>query len=68
MPLSEVWELISVTGMLEGGPYEKVTPFKAATVFETFKGAATCGMPNKRGIVVPVKSGTFSTTELEIGP
>ena len=68
MPLSEVYELSSATGTLEGGPYSKPTPLKAASVFETFKGASTCGQPNKKGVVVPVKSGTFSTTELEIGP
>jgi hypothetical protein len=68
MPLSEVSELSSVSGTLEGGPYVKPTPFKAASVFEAFKGASTCGQPNKRGVVVPVKAGTFSTSELEIGP
>ncbi|HWX98280.1 MAG TPA: fibronectin type III domain-containing protein [Solirubrobacteraceae bacterium] len=68
MPLSEISELSTVTGTLEGGPYSKPTPFKAASVFETFKGASTCGLPNKKGVIVPVKSGTFSTSTLEIGP
>jgi hypothetical protein len=68
MPLSELPEFSSMAGVFEGGPFEKATPFQAATVFEAFKGAATCGIPNKLGKVIPVKAGTFSTSTLEIGP
>jgi len=38
----------------------------AASIAESFTGAATCGVPQgKRQIVKPVKTGTFSTSEVE---
>jgi len=67
LPLSEA-PLTGMTGSLKGGPFETATPFKATSVSESFTGASTCGVPQgKKAVVKPVKVGTFSTSEVEIG-
>ena len=58
--------MTGISGTLKGGPLETSTPIKAASIAESFTGAATCGVPQgKRQIVKPVRAGTFSTSEVE---
>jgi hypothetical protein len=67
LPLSEA-PLTGMAGSLSGGPFEKATAFKAATVSESFTGASLCGVPQgKNKVVKPVKAGTFSTSQVEFG-
>jgi len=67
MPLSEA-PLAGVTGTLSGGPFAAATNFKSSSVFESFTGGSTCGVPQgKKGVVKIVKAGTFSTSEVEFG-
>jgi len=65
MPLSEA-PLTGLSGSISGGPFSTATPIKAASVFESFTGASICGVPQgKKAIIKPVKTGTFSTSEVE---
>jgi len=67
MPLSEA-PLTGMSGTLTGGPFSTATSFRAASVFESFKGASLCGVPQgKLKVIKPVKSGSFSTSEVEFG-
>lgn len=67
MPLSEA-PMTGMSGTLTGGVFSTATSFNAASVFESFKGASLCGVPQgKLKVVKPVKSGTFSTSEVEFG-
>jgi hypothetical protein len=54
-------------GELEGGPFAGPRSVFASSLWESFKGAATCGVPSPKGVVKPVKSGTFATSAVEIG-
>ena len=66
VPVSEV-PLVGMSGSLTGGPFETTTPVKAASVLESFTGAALCGVPQgRKGTVKAVKAGTFSTGEVEL--
>lgn len=67
MPLSEV-ALAGLGGTLQGGPFEKPMSLFASSVTESFTGSSSCGVPAKKGKPKPVKSGTFSSTQVEIGP
>jgi hypothetical protein len=65
VPLSEV-PMIGISGTLSGGPLGGSTPMKASSISESFTGASTCGVPQgKHKKVIPVKVGTFSTSEVE---
>lgn len=66
MPLSEA-ATEGFGGTLEGGPLKAPSPFASASVAETFTGGPNCGVPAGNGKVKPVKSGTFSTSAVEIG-
>ncbi|HST32291.1 MAG TPA: fibronectin type III domain-containing protein [Solirubrobacteraceae bacterium] len=65
LPLSEAGG--SFQGTLEGGPFAGSHAVFASSLWESFKGAATCGVPSPKGVVKPVKSGTFATSAVEIG-
>ncbi len=66
MPLTES-SAVPIGGTLVGGPFE--TPLNiTATVWETFKGAASCGIvPGGKSKAAPVKSATFGGTAVELG-
>ena len=66
MPLSEV-ALTGLGGTIEGGPFAKPLSLFASSVSESFTGAPSCGVSPKKGKAKPVKSGSFSTTQVEIG-
>jgi hypothetical protein len=66
MPISEV-ALTGVGGTIEGGPFAKPLSLFASSVSESFTGSSSCGVPPKKGKAKAVKSGTFSSTQLEIG-
>jgi hypothetical protein len=67
LPLSEV-PLSGLSGTLMGGPFASPTSIEAASVYERFAGAASCGVPQgKRGVVQRVRLGAFSTSEVEFG-
>ncbi|HTZ65694.1 MAG TPA: hypothetical protein VMB51_16460 [Solirubrobacteraceae bacterium] len=58
IPLTEA-PGIALSSKLESGPYSPLT--LSATVSESYTDAAICGVPQgKRGVVTPVKKGTFS--------
>jgi hypothetical protein len=62
VPISEV-SLTGITGSLSGGPLSASPPMNAASVYETFP---PCGVPQgKKGKIKPIKTGTFSTSEVE---
>jgi hypothetical protein len=66
LPLSEVAGT-GFTGTLSGGPLTAPTNITASSVFESFTGAATCGQAVGKKQAKPVKSGTFSTSEVAFG-
>lgn len=67
LPLSEV-PLVGMVGTVSGGPLESATSFEAASISESFTGAAMCGIPQgKRSIIKPVRTGYFSTSEVVFG-
>jgi hypothetical protein len=66
LPLSEV-SMTGMTGTLSGGPFAVATHIKAGSVAESFTGAARCGLATGKHKAKPVKSGTFSTGEVEFG-
>jgi hypothetical protein len=66
LPLAEL-PLSGMTGTLSGGPFAAATSFKAGSVFESFTGGSTCGQQLGRHKAKPVKSGSFSTGEVEFG-
>jgi hypothetical protein len=57
----------SLEGTLEGGPFEQPQKIFAASLYESFSGGPTCGVPPAKGKAKPVKSGTFATSTVEIG-
>lgn len=66
VPLTEVGG--ALTGTLEGGgPFTAPQSISAASLSEGFLGGPTCGQPPAKGSAKPVKSGTFTTTAVEIG-
>jgi len=65
-PVSETG-IAGLAGSLKGGPFETAVPVKAASVSESFTGAQYCGVPQgAKGVVKPVKAGSFSTGEVEL--
>jgi hypothetical protein len=61
-PVSEA-ALTGVEGTLSGGPFGSSTPIKAGSIYESFP---ACGVPEgKKGKIKPIKSGYFSTSEVE---
>jgi len=66
IPITEA-PLTGLTGTLEGGPFAAPTPVRAATVSESFTGGPTCGQAEGKKKAKAVKSGTFSTSEVEFG-
>jgi hypothetical protein len=66
LPLSEIEG--SLQGTLEGGPFATQQKLSAPSLYESFAGGPTCGTPPAKGKAKPVKSGTFSTGTVEIGP
>jgi hypothetical protein len=65
VPLNEAGG--SFQGTLAGGPFEGTQSIFASSLWESFKGAATCGVPSPKGVVKPVRSGTFATSAVDIG-
>lgn len=63
IPVSEV-SLTGISGSLSGGPFEAtVTPVKTTGIYESFP---QCGVPEgKKEKIKPIKSGFFSTGEVE---
>jgi hypothetical protein len=67
MPLSEA-SGSELGGTLEGGPFETPVSLFAGSVSDSFKGGPTCGVPQaKQQNAKPVTSGTFTSTQVEIG-
>jgi hypothetical protein len=66
LPLSEA-PLTGMSASLSGGPFTSATNAKAASVIESFTGGPTCGQAVGKHKAKPVKSGTFSTSEVEFG-
>ena len=57
-----------LAGTLEGGPFEKPLSIFAGSVSESFTGGPSCGVPpGKKKKAKAVKSGTFASTQVEIG-
>jgi hypothetical protein len=65
MPLTEAGG--SLEGALEGGPFPLPQKIFAASLAESFTGGPTCGVAPTKGKAKPVKSGTFTTSAVEIG-
>ncbi|HXD54677.1 MAG TPA: hypothetical protein VN618_07985 [Solirubrobacteraceae bacterium] len=62
VPVSEV-SMVGISGSLAGGPFAEATPVKSASIAESFP---QCGVPEgKKGKIKPVKSGAFSTGEVQ---
>jgi hypothetical protein len=66
LPLSETG-LGEMAGSIQGGPFSSPTSVQATAVWESFTGAATCGVPVGKKAAKPVKSGAFETSEVEFG-
>jgi hypothetical protein len=66
LPLSEA-SFTGLSGTLEGGPFAAPTSVSAAAVYESFTGGSTCGQAVGKKKAKAVKSGSFSTSEVEIG-
>jgi hypothetical protein len=66
MPLTEM-SGGGLGGTLEGGPFETPLSIFAGSVSESFTGGPTCGVPQGKKKAKPVKSGTFASTQVEIG-
>ena len=66
LPLAE-YSLTGLSGTLEGGPFGAPTSISAASVYESFTGGSTCGQAVGKKKAKAVKSGSFSTSEVEIG-
>ncbi|HYL71110.1 MAG TPA: hypothetical protein VEY89_07400, partial [Candidatus Dormibacteraeota bacterium] len=64
LPLSET-PLTGLAGTINGGPFATPTNLKAGSVVETFAGGPTCGQQVGKHKPKAVKSGTFSTGEVE---
>ena len=56
-----------LSGKLERGPLATPTAIHTAWVGESFTGAETCGQASGKKAAKPVKSGVFSTGEVEFG-
>ncbi len=66
LPLSEA-SLTGLDGTLDGGPFTTPASVTAASVAESFTGGSTCGQAVGKKKAKPVKSGAFSTSEVELG-
>ncbi|MHB8234018.1 MAG: hypothetical protein ACYDHT_05120 [Solirubrobacteraceae bacterium] len=67
VPVSET-ALVGIKGSLKGGPIEATTQVEAPWIDEAFTGVSTCGIPQgHKAVVKPVKGGTFTTGEVELG-
>lgn len=66
IPITET-PLTGLTGTLNGGPFASPTTIAASSVTESFTGGPTCGVAQGKKKAKAVKSGTFSTSEVEIG-
>ena len=66
IPISET-PLTGLTGTLTGGPFATPTSVKAGTVSESFTGGPSCGVAEGKKKAKAVKTGTFSTSEVEFG-
>jgi hypothetical protein len=58
----------NLQGTLEGGPFATAQSMFAASLSESFSGGPTCGVPPAKGKAKAIKSGTFATSAVEIGP
>lgn len=65
LPLTEAGG--SFEGTVEGGPFSGVHNVFASSLYESFTGGPTCGVPPAKGKAKPVKSGAFATSAAEIG-
>ncbi len=65
LPLTEAGGALQ--GTLEGGPFPTAQSVSATSLYESFTGATKCGAPSPKGLVKPVKSGTFATSAFQIG-
>jgi Fibronectin type III domain len=66
LPLTET-AYGSLSGTIEAGPFKEPLSISAASVWESFTGGGTCGVPVGKKKAKAVKSGTFTTSPLEIG-
>jgi hypothetical protein len=66
LPLTELGGALEAT--LLGGPFQAPQKVFASGLSESFTGGPTCGAPPAKGKAKPVKSGTFTTGPVEIGP
>ncbi len=66
MPLTEAGG--SLGGTLEGGPFTEPLSMSAGSVYESFTGGPTCGVPaGRKAKAKAVKDGTFTSAAVEIG-
>lgn len=65
VPLTEAGG--NLEGTIAGGPFEGTQAIFAGSLAESFSHGPTCGVPSARGVVKPVKAGTFATSTVEIG-
>ncbi len=65
LPLSEAGGTFA--GTLEGGPFPVDANVFAGTLFESYNGGPTCGVPPAKGNAKLVKSGAFASSAVEIG-
>ncbi len=71
MPISEVSleGFEGIAGTLTGGPFPSGAKLVAASLYESFEGAGSCGSPPPgKKKAKPVKKGSFVTSAVEIAP
>ena len=71
MPISEVSleGFEGLSGTLKGGPFPSGAKLSAASLYESFEGAGSCGSPPPgKKQVKPVKKGSFATSAVTIEP
>jgi hypothetical protein len=66
IPITEA-PLTGLSGTLDGGPFSSPTPIAASSVTESFTGGPSCGVAEGKKKAKAVKTGEFSTTEVELG-
>ena len=66
IPITEA-PLTGLSGTLDGGPFSSPTSIAASSVTESFSGGPSCGVAEGKKKAKAVKTGEFSTTEVELG-
>ena len=65
VPITEVFGE-GLQGSLSGGPFTSPAGVSAASLTESFNGGPSCGVPSGKRKAKAVKSGTFSTSAVQI--